>query len=293
MDGACDGPWRDVRAAAVRAADAGPVGALVAGVPRAGSAAHRRPRSATLDALGLLDLYDEVRPSLQAVDPVAVDPVIYYTGGKIVALAAEDAPVAMVDLDLFLREPLPLGTADFLFAHWETTDSDTYPAADRLPGAQRFIDGAPPLPERACNTAVAVFGDERHLRAFTDAALSFMDGNADPGDLPPVALPAFCEQRLVLREAARLGIRVAPVMPGMWNSRDSVWIGPSPEKYFHHTWHHKRSLANYHRHRDAYCLRLLVELALRYPGEIPRLRRIPSLAPYFAAARVLAEVDPR
>ncbi len=245
-----------------------------------------------LDRLGLLDLYDGVDTSLEAVDPGEIDPVVYFTGGKLVALAAERAPVAMLDLDLFLLSPLELTGADFVYAHREFARGDVYPPLTRLPGAQRAAAGVPAR-DWAANTAVAVFHDEAHRAAFTAAAMRFMRGNADPLDLDPVALPAFCEQRLVLVEADRLGRSTAAVVPAVWDPPRRGWSGSTAGAPFHHTWVRKRLLPYDAPQRERYLLRLVREVAQHHPEDLHRLTRTAELAPIVtevaAQARLRAE----
>ncbi|WP_439427671.1 hypothetical protein [Micromonospora sp. LA-10] len=236
-----------------------------------------------LDRLGLLDLYADVDTALDGIDPGEIDPVVYFTGGKLVALSAERAPVAMLDLDLFLLAPLALGGADFVFAHKEFARGDVYPPVERLPGADRVVAGVP-VRDWAANTAVAVFHDDAHRAAFTDAAMRFMRGNAAPAGLNPVALPAFCEQRLVLVEADRLGLSHAAVVPAVWDPPRRGWSGDTAGGPFHHTWIRKRMLAHDRTYRARYLLRLVTEVARHYPADLDRLAPIDELTPIVAAA---------
>ncbi|MEU7714932.1 DUF6734 family protein [Micromonospora chalcea] len=235
-----------------------------------------------LDRLGLLDLYADVSTDLDDVTPYDVDPVVYYTGGKLVALAAERAPVAMLDLDLFLLSSVDTTCADFVFAHVERATGDIYPPLERLPGTDR-VAGTPP--DLAANTALAVFNNERHRAAFTTAARTFMRGNADPAGCAPVALPAFCEQRLVLCEAERLGLSYAPVTPAVWDPRERAWSGDTRRAPFHHTWIRKRLLARDPLRQARYVRRLVTEVARNWPADLDRLTALASLAPAVAEVR--------
>jgi len=229
---------------------------------------------AAVASAGLDGIYDRLCVSLDGIDTKAIDPIVYYTGAKLVALAAETAPVAMLDLDLYLRRPVPIG-AGFTFAHWELANSAIYPPPELVPGALPFLDV--PVPPRACNTAVAVFVDEAHRAAFVRAALSFMEHNASPADLHPTSMPAFCEQRLVLIEAIRARTPVAPVVDTMWDSQACAWVGPPPVDAFHHTWFHKRWLASDRKLYASYCRKLLDQLRERYPADCERVQSIPCV----------------
>ncbi|MEU6077260.1 hypothetical protein [Micromonospora sp. NPDC047074] len=235
-----------------------------------------------LDGLGLLDIYADVTEDLSGIDPGDIDPVVYYTGGKLVALAAERAPVAMLDLDLFLVRPVDTARADFVFAHRERANGDIYPPLDRLPGADR-IAGTPP--DWAANTALAVFNDDRHRAAFTATAARFMRGNADPAGCAPVALPAFCEQRLVLVEADRLGLTCAPVIPAVWDPLLRDWSGDTSGVPFRHTWFRKRVLAGDPAWQDRYVRQLVTVLGRHWPADLDRLAAIAPLARAVARVR--------
>ncbi|MEU9510045.1 hypothetical protein AB0D32_27620 [Micromonospora sp. NPDC048170] len=235
-----------------------------------------------LDRLGLLDLYADVAEDLSGIAADDIDPVVYYTGGKLVALAAERAPVAMLDLDLFLLRAVDTTRADFVFAHRERANGDIYPPLDRLPGAGR-VTGTPP--DWAANTSLAVFNDDRHRAAFTATAARFMRGNADPAGCDPVALPAFCEQRLVLLEADRLGLTCAPVIPAVWDPQRRDWSGDTTGVPFRHTWFRKSMLAIDPVWQARYVRQLVTEVSRHWPADLDRLAAIAPLAPAVAAVR--------
>lgn len=243
----------------------------------------------TVDYLGergMLGIYREVRTAeIDAIDLQQYPPDLYFSLPKVVALHVSKVPVAVLDLDLFLRRPLPpVGPDEFVFAHYETPDSLSYPALAELPNPNGvdLPDWDDSLP--ACNMAVAAFGSQRHLDDFTDLALAYAAGNSEPAPIFEWARLTFAEQRLSAYTARRNGVTLTPLTNSIWNTRRHRWMDEEPDDVFHHTWHRKRLFTGQSM-RDRYCVRLVRELLASFPQAADLLAGDPTLARYVRQAQ--------
>lgn len=242
--------------------------------------------SRTVDFLGereMLDIYHEVRTAeIDAIDPRQFSPELYFNLSKLVALRASTAPVAVIDLDLFLRRPLPrIGPNDFVFAHYELPNSAAYPPLSQLPNPNRVEFPGWQDSSLVCNTALAAFGSQRHLDDFLDLAMAYIAGNNQDAPVDHVARLLFAEQRLAPYTAHRNGVELTPLSDSAWDNRQFRWGRGEPGPAFHHTWHRKRLFPS-DRTRDRYCVRLVRELLATFPEAERLLAADPALARYLA-----------
>lgn len=238
-----------------------------------------------LDRRGLLDMYDSVRSAeIEGIDQRRYDPDVYFSLPKLIALQAIPVPVAVLDVDLFLRAPLPeVGPRAFVFAHYESLNRHVYPMLSDLPkpagvALPGWEDSVP-----ACNMAIGGFGNQPHVDEFTSLALAYAADNGAELGLHPVARIAFAEQRLCAYTAARHGVTLRPVTESVWDTEVNEWTQGPPERLFHHTWHHKRYLDR-QLAQDRLCVRLAGELIRAFPESADLLERDPKLAGYAQAA---------
>lgn len=243
--------------------------------------------AAYLKEQGLDVLYDAVDTSLDALDDIDLDPIVYSTGAKIYAASLRPAPFALIDTDLYLRAPLTgLDRGGFVFAHWETTDNSIYPPVGRVPnlaGADldRWTFDTP-----AANMAISAFLDEAHRRAYTEAGLGYAIGNAGPHDGHPALRAAFAEQRIAPAVARTLGTDLRPVTERFWIVEDEAWEGPTSAGLFHHTWHQKRVLRMFPELRPAFLRHLLEDLLWRHPDSADLLATVPALGEHTELIRL-------
>ncbi|WP_174514468.1 hypothetical protein [Streptacidiphilus jiangxiensis] len=239
---------------------------------------------------GLDVLYDRIDTDLDELDDLALDPVVYFTGGKYLAVRRRTAPFALLDLDLYLRRPLPgLDGKGFVFAHWESVGNAVYPEPAELLGRSGADLGGMRFDTPATNMAVAAFLDEEHRAAFAEAALGYALANGGPAPLHPVARAAFAEQRLAPAVARRLGTPLRPAGDGFWLVEEERWDGPAPVELFHHTWNLKAVLRNVPDLRAGYTRQLIEELLWRHPESLDLLLRVPALAALAPVVRAVAD----
>jgi hypothetical protein len=197
--------------------------------------------AAWLEHSGLADLYRtiEVGP-LQSIDPGIIDPLVYPTLGKVVALESATSPVAFLDTDFYLMRPaVGLESAGFVFTHFETVDNFVYPPAMLVPDANGAIDAAWDFTLPAANTSFAFFGSNHHRNAFVEKAMSYSRCNNLESDLYPWVRPCFAEQRISVFEASRLGVYYRPLVEAVWSPSQRRWAGRVVRDLYHHTWSDK------------------------------------------------------
>jgi hypothetical protein len=225
---------------------------------------------------GLDALYDRVDTTLEALDELEIEPLLYFAAGKSYAASLRTAPFAILDTDLYLRRPLDLRRG-FVFAHWESVDNAIYPPVLQVPNdsgldLSRWVFDTP-----ATNMSISVFLDDRHRAEYAAASLSFMTGNAGASDADPIARQTFAEQRLAPAVARTLGVELRPVTGRFWIVETQDWDGPSHAPLFHHTWNQKRMLRLFPELRPAYWRYLLEDLLWRFPDSYDLLASIPAL----------------
>lgn len=227
------------------------------------------PRAAELlSRYGLADLYSRINTAcLDAIDVVAFDPFVYYTLAKVFALIDADRPIAILDMDLYLRQPIRgLGCeAEFVFSHYESVCNDVYPPLVDLPDPNHVVNPSWEESLSATNTSIAYFGSDSHRRAFARSALAFCRHNNEHLGLHRDVRPAFAEQRISHFEAVSLGVSCRPVAPTTWLLDEGRWSEGSPNRFFHHTWLRKGRMARDSQYAAAYLIRQVGALLGRFP----------------------------
>ncbi len=162
---------------------------------------------------GLLGLWDGGITSVAFERGVPdIDPVQFWAAGKILALAHESAPCALVDTDLIVWEHLCEldSRPNLVVAHLEASDRYRY-VARHTPEASRLLIRLEVVLATASGclsptSAVTISG------GYTSESLRFMHGNwPQAGDT--ITHMVFAEQRLLGECAAKLGSAVGCLLP--------------------------------------------------------------------------------
>jgi hypothetical protein len=260
--------------------------------------AHHGPIHLITDDLGaayaaeqnLAALYDLVDTSLDELDRLDIEPLLYPTAGKMYAATLRPAPFAVIDTDLYIRRPLDLGGGHgFGFAHWETVDNTVYPDPRSLPAPEGTDVHTWKFDTLAANMAITLFFDDRHRQEYARAALEFMTGNSAPYDGLFMARALFAEQRVAPAVARAMGLELRPVTDRLWKVDEGLWDGPSYAALFHHTWHQKHVLRQFPELRPAYLRYLLEDLLWRHPESGEILLAVPALTPHHPLIRSTRE----
>jgi hypothetical protein len=153
------------------------------------------------------------------LDDLAQDihPGIFWTAGKIQALANAATPCCSVDLDAVLWQPLELQHR-VLGLHTEPKEWDWYASNQQRFARFGFEDAAWDWAVCPVNTGILAFADPEPARAYAQTALEFMraysayaratwsEDEIRSRDFSDAML--FADQRLLPMSAARLGIEV-------------------------------------------------------------------------------------
>lgn len=205
-----------------------------------------------------------------------IQPASFWSAGKLLALARESAPCAMIDTDFIVWRPLSemglngSGHAGVTLVHREDLSPEVYLPARHLKVAPDYrFDPAWDWNEPACNAAFVIFHDDGLRRGYVGEALRFMEGNRELA-LEAVSQAVFAEQRLLAMCAKSRGIRIhALLAPGAdWDA----------QPYFTHVWGAKEELRRNEDERRKFCRACLDRLARDFPDWLPVVASIPSVA---------------
>lgn len=202
--------------------------------------------------IGFAPLWDEISVCVPN-DLGGVDPAMFWAGGKIFALAAVDAPVAMVDTDFIVWKKLEFGQ-EIIAAHREELMPDVYPPLRFFRANGHVI---PPFSESVLplNTAFLYLPDNDFKEFYTSQAIAFMKSAVSCGD--PLRYMVFAEQRMLAMCADYTGTPVKTLL-----DKDHLFF---PQDSFTHLWGAKQAM------RDNPALRadLIAKFRKRLLGDFP------------------------
>ena len=173
---------------------------------------------------GLSNLWDSIDHSLFLSLPTTIDWSIFWAGAKLFALRNENAPIVLLDHDLFVWKDI----RDIYQGHQLITLHredlfDCYLPKNKL----SVVDGYT-YPDgldwsiRPCNTAFAYFAGNEFKDLYVREAIRFMDGNtlqANDGN----ARMVFAEQRLLAMLARREGIDIETIIGDPFAANNKVF----------------------------------------------------------------------
>jgi hypothetical protein len=145
--------------------------------------------------------------------PGGIDPQLFWSAGKIVALREMTPPCAWIDLDLVLRHPLDSGRP-VTALHWEDRDWPWYQADQSTFANHGFPADAWDWTANPVNTGLLGLVDADLHQLYASQAVDFMirystfrrEAGARPDCSPHGSDPTiFAEQRLLAMCAAKLG----------------------------------------------------------------------------------------
>ncbi len=177
---------------------------------------------------GLTDIWDEIRVNV-ADDLEGIDPVMFWAGGKLLALRDMNAPCVMIDTDFIVWKKLSFGR-EIIAAHREDI-TDTYPPISFFAAKNHilpcFSETVLPL-----NTAFLYVPDNDFRNFYTSQAISFMKSAESCGD--SLRYMVFAEQRLVAMCADYTDTPVKTLL-----DKDSLHF---PQSDFTHLWGAKQAM---------------------------------------------------
>lgn len=226
-----------------------------------------------IDNNGLSEIWDEIQTPLDEMDSLGIDENVFWAGAKIFALARQETPCVMMDLDFVAWEPLPFDEYGdgIAVVHTEAVDNAIYPRGDHF----RFRDGWR-LPRdlnwsrKAGNAAFVYFGNHAFIETYTNFALEFMKhANTQNADL---AYMVFAEQRWMSMCAEKMGDPFYEIC-----SSEALDI----QRQFTHLWGEKERLRQDEDRRKVYCRACVWRLRRDFPTIMKQLRDMPWVEQYW------------
>lgn len=188
-----------------------------------------RPAAEYFRRIGIEALWDGIKICIPE-DMEGIDPLMFWAGGKLLALRGASAPVVMLDTDLIVWKRLSFGN-EIIAAHREDLSSDIYPPLGyfRTNGhiLPQFSESVLPL-----NTAFLYIPDEDFRVFYTSQAIAFMKSAAPSDDR--LCNMVFAEQRMAAMCAEYTGAPVRTLL-----DKDALFF---PQDDYTHLWGAKQAM---------------------------------------------------
>ncbi len=229
-------------------------------------------------SLGLSEIYDlGIDTSLEEIVPKALDPLLFWAGGKIYSLKMEEVPTVMLDMDFVIWDSIfeEIKGQDLCVSHREILGGLVYPEFESFSTLYKYdYDEEWDWKVNPCNTALVYFGNEGLKDYFVDEAIKFMNSDFDiPKEQKKrVILMVFAEQRLLAMCAKKKGIEIASFIS---NNMDI-----DKYKKYTHVWGYKSVLLNSEYLREEFCKSCIDIILNDFPHMYDTLNKIPSIQRY-------------
>ncbi len=182
-----------------------------------------------INSLGLEHLWDNVSVCVPD-DLDGINPLMFWAGGKLLALRSVSAPVVMLDTDFIVWHKLDFGSA-VIAAHREELSEDIYPPIGFFKANQHllpdFDESVLPL-----NTAFLYLPNNDFKEFYTSQAIAFMKSAADCSDR--LRYMVFAEQRMAAMCAEFTATPVVTLL-----DKDSLFF---PQERYTHLWGAKQKM---------------------------------------------------
>lgn len=181
---------------------------------------------------GFSDIWNEIRICV-ADDLEGIDPLMFWAGGKLLALREMSAPVVMLDTDFIVWKTLQFGN-ELIAAHREEISDGIYPPLGFFRVGEHIIPdfGEEVLP---LNTAFLYVPDNDFKEFYTGQAIAFMKSAEKCGDR--LKYMVFAEQRLAAMCADYTGTPVKTLL-----DKDKLFY---PQSDFTHLWGAKQAMRDH------------------------------------------------
>ncbi len=182
--------------------------------------------------IGFTDIWNNVSVCV-ADDLEGIDPLMFWAGGKLLALRESAAPVVMLDTDFIVWKKLEFG-AEIIAAHRENISDGIYPPLDFFRAGNHII---PDFSETVLplNTAFLYIPDNDFKDFYTGQAIAFMKSAEKCGDY--LKYMVFAEQRLAAMCADYTRTPVRTLL-----DTDNLFY---PQNSFTHLWGAKQAMRDH------------------------------------------------
>ncbi len=204
------------------------------------------------DKIGITDIWNDIKICV-ADDLEGIDPLMFWAGGKLLALREVKAPVVMIDTDFIVWKTLEFGDA-LIAAHREEISDGIYPPLNFFRAGDHII---PDLSEEVLplNTAFLYVPDNDFKEFYTCQAISFMKSAARCDDR--LKYMVFAEQRLAAMCADYTGTPVRTLL-----DKGSLFY---PQSDFTHLWGAKQAMRDHPELRGEFLWKCRKRLLSEFP----------------------------
>ncbi len=224
---------------------------------------------------GLVFLWDEGVHTLLDLIPEYINPMAFWAGGKLYALAAMPSPCVMIDTDFIVWKPLMplLSGLDAAAIHREDIMPDIYPGAEAFSKTRGF-----PLYDfdwnvKPFNTALSYFGTDSFRHYYVDTAINFMRSSREADNV--LTYMVFAEQRLLsmCAEKKKAKVRALSELSALFSNEQSG--------YYTHIWGFKQQMRDEPLLYEDFCRRCASRLKHDFPEEAESISNVKSLSKFF------------
>lgn len=202
--------------------------------------------------IGFSDVWNGINVCV-ADDLEGIDPLMFWAGGKLLALRDTAAPVVMLDTDFIVWKKLDFGD-EIIAAHRENISDGIYPPLDFFRAGNHII---PDFSEEVLplNTAFLYVPDNDFKEFYTGQAIAFMKSAVKCGDY--LKYMVFAEQRLVAMCADYTGTPVRTLL-----DKDNLFY---PQSDFTHLWGAKQAMRDHPELRGEFLWKCRKRLLAEFP----------------------------
>ena len=223
-----------------------------------------------LASLRILSLYDGGVYSLNS--NTDIDPRIFWSANKIMAVSEMPTPGVVMDMDaIFWKKPWPLPNADVIALHSEPSDWPSYRKTSCHSKVKGIWTGNVSPGLVPYNTAVTMWFNSSLKRAYSDAAIDFMEKYSN-GKFEPVPYcvrpdgsafleeQIFAEQMMLSVVSSIMGARVRTL-----GVLDRLSDHMKSNKYVSHLWNSKSGYDKHGAARKAYVNQMIHTILHEFP----------------------------
>ena len=199
-----------------------------------------------------------------------INPKTFWAAGKLMALAHENCPICLIDLDFIIWKKIFFPESPLVVIHREALATNVYPGKEHLTIPNHYtFDKSFSWSEPACNTAFVFYNHDELKDFYLTEAFRFMIENpAKDGNISMV----FAEQRLLAMCAKKLNIPITCFHPNPFDSSNRLYT---------HIWGYKLQLKQDPIARTNFCKKCIKRIITDFPEQTHLLYKIPSLKGYF------------
>lgn len=204
--------------------------------------------------IGITDIWDDIDSSLE-VDGDEIDPIMFWAGGKLVALQKFTAPCVMIDTDFIVWDSLDFGD-ELIAAHEEYLNPSIYPDIDSFDMEDYTFPDGLDYTVNALNTAFLYMPDEDFKQYYTSQAITFMKRAKKGGDY--LTYMVFAEQRLLPMLAKKCGIEYKTLL-----DKDELFM---PQNSYTHLWGAKQAMRDDKTEKERFITSCKERIIKSFPG---------------------------